>query len=109
MAKRTLNLADITQMMSAGAQIKVDREPAGPQEIVIKGLVEQLEAIGKKRDDELAQAVLALAKSIQSSDAPSPADMTLLIEALKPVPYEFDIDRNNRGQISKVLAMPLEG
>ena len=66
MAKKTLKLADVTDLIQAGAQVQVNREPVGPQQVVIEGLMEQLKAIADRRDDGLLDAVQSLAEAIKS-------------------------------------------
>lgn len=106
MGKRVVNINELSKLMRNGAQVEVEREESGPQEVIIEGLIAQLEAIANRRDEELIAALQAL-----GAQSPTGTDLTPLIEALKPRPpvaYEFDIDRNNRGQITKILATPVE-
>lgn len=104
MPPKIIKLAKLNQMAAEGADIMRQ-----PREVVVDGLQEMVAQLGAHDDsaliDILEQLIIVIDKK-ETSVKVEAVDFKPLIAILTPKPYRFEIERNQRGQMTSVLAVP---
>ena len=104
MPPRIVNLAELNRMAADGADIMRQ-----PREVVINGLQEAVAQLGAHDDsvliDVLERLIIVISEK-ETNVKVEAIDFKPLIAILAPKPYRFEIERNQRGQMTSVLVTP---
>jgi len=120
---KVMSAAGIAKLRSEGTPMeretrKVEVQGIGAVVAEFKRMADSMDAIAKKRNDDLMGAIDKLTTAISRKEL-RPIDLGPLVQAVaglkqevivqqpKKVPYDFDMIRDNRGLISTVRATPV--
>lgn len=113
---KTITSADLLSLVSKGASIERESPDPAPVEVNVDvdALVASIDALVAKRHDDMVAAIDRLTKAILDKPQPSPIDLSPLIKALRPqsegkVPYDLQIERDQRGRATGARFTPVVG
>jgi len=114
-----LTQAELQSLLASGATVErnnVQISVAGMVQMLrhMGSMVETNKAIASKTNDAMVEAVNKLTHAVKEKSF-KPQDLKPLIDSLlnnnkpgKPIAYDFNIERNSRGVMTKVSATPKE-
>lgn len=108
---KSMNAQDLLQLIQDGASI--DRLPSA-LEVAINSLRDDLAADAVRRSEEISRLALSFEKAIDKISTREDIDIEGLLKGFAQVvlqsqqkpSYEFNVERNNYGQLKKITANP---